>query len=308
MSLARICRWFGVTRQAYYQACWRQEERSLEHQLVLNEVRRIRSDHKRMGTIKLHEKLEPIFMDLHIKMGRDGLNNLLRQHGMLIRNKRRKYITTNSLHRYKMYPNLIRDLKPTGANQIWVSDITYWKPKNTVYYISFITDLYSHKVVGYHIATTLEAEASAKALKMALRENPRRLRKDLIHHSDRGSQYCSDLYTKILKAQEIEISMTENGDPLENAVAERINGIIKGEYLFDKKPKNLTESRTQLQIAIELYNTDRPHLSIGNLYPAQLHASALERATIRMWKNYYKKRSDVNLKQEQNGSVNKNQE
>jgi putative transposase len=161
-----------------------------------------------------------------IKMGKVAFFDLLRDHNLLIKQRQRYHITTNSKHWMKKYPNLIKDVEPLGPNHIWVSDITYWKTKAGHYYISFITDAYSRKIVGYRVADTMEAVESVTALKMAIKTLNSEAT-GLTHHSDRGSQYCSSAYVKKLKKRGIEISMTENGDPLENAIAERVNGIKK---------------------------------------------------------------------------------
>jgi transposase InsO family protein len=228
-----------------------------------------------------------------IKMGRDALFNLLSANNMLVRRRKRYIQTTQSSHWLRKYPNLIRDFVPTAPNQLWVSDITYWKIQDTHVYISFITDVYSHKIVGYHVAATLEAIETIKALKMALKglKNEKKTQEKLIHHSDRGLQYCSHEYVKLLNINKIGISMTENGDPLENALAERVNGIIKEEYLQDYKARNMAEAREILDYVIDLYNNDRQHNSIGNLTPSYVHSTKVK--TERLWKNYYKKRSII---------------
>jgi putative transposase len=197
----------------------------------------------------------------------------------------------------RKYPNLIRDMEPTGPNQIWVSDITYWKTKGGHYYISFITDAYSRKIVGYQVAQTMEAMESINALKMALKGlGPGVF--VLIHHSDRGSQYCSSGYVELLRKNNIQISMTEKGDPLENAIAERLNGIIKGEYLIDYQINNLEEAKTLLESVVGLYNEDRPHSSVGNMVPSQVHNGSLDREVRRLWKNYYRKQEISEMKNE----------
>ena len=188
---------------------------------------------------------------------------------------------------------MIRDFIPTAPNQLWVSDITYWKinPQEHLY-ISFITDAYSHKIVGYHIAKTLEAIESIQALQKALSafEGAESLLQ-LTHHSDRGIQYCSKEYVKLLQDYNLQISMTENGDPLENAIAERVNGIIKEEYLDAYQVNNIKEARELLDKVIELYNDDRPHLSISNLTPNQVHHSLKPLKIEKLWKNYYQKKT-----------------
>lgn len=291
ISLQVLCRLFGVTRQAYYQHLTQCNEKSIEALIILKEVQEIRSKHRRMGCRKLYELLEPVMLNHQIKMGRDALFDLLRAHGLLVRKTRRKHITTNSYHWLRKYPNMIRDFVPTGRNQLWVSDITYWRWQNKFYYISFVTDAYTHKIVGYQVAETLEAIESISALKMAIKETNKKELANLIHHSDRGSQYCSHGYVKLLQDNAIEISMTENGDPLENAIAERVNGIIKNEYLFNKRIKRLAQAQSALDKAVNLYNNERPHMSLGMLTPKQVHEQKLNPEKI--WKNYYKKKSDI---------------
>jgi len=293
IGLAKLCGWFGITRQAYYQNSWRAIDTSIEEEFVLAEVRRIRELHKRVGTRKLYDRLQYFMLEHQIKMGRDALFTLLSANNMLVRRRKRSIQTTQSSHWLRKYPNLIRDFVPTAPNQLWVSDITYWKIQDTHVYISFITDAYSHKIVGYHVAATLEAIETIKALKMALKglRNEKEKSRELIHHSDRGLQYCSYEYVKLLKNNRIKISMTENGDPLENAIAERVNGIIKEEYLQDYKARNMAEAREILDYVIDLYNNDRQHNSIGNLTPSYVHRTKVK--TERLWKNYYKKKPTI---------------
>lgn len=225
IGLAKLCGWFGITRQAYYNHSWKAFEVVNQHHIVVDRVKEIRVNHPRLGTRKLFDMLQPFFQEYQIKMGRDSLFNLLYENHLLVRKRKRKVSTTNSYHRFRKYPNLIREFVPTAINQLWVSDITYWKIEDKHAYISFITDAYSHKIVGYYVAQTLETIESIQALTMALKSLNSKP-KQLIHHSDRGIQYCSNSYVKLLQDYEIKISMTENGDPLENAIAERINGII----------------------------------------------------------------------------------
>ena len=289
VGLARLCAWFGVTRQAYYQHFWSMTDHVIEEDLIVQEVIQIRKNHRWMGGRKLYEKLYPFMLEHQIKMGRDAFFDLLSYHGLLIRRRKRRIVTTNSSHWLRKYPNLIRDFVPTAPNQLWVSDITYWKINNRDVYINLITDAYSRYIVGYHGAPTLEAIESIKALKMALKTTKNNHPESLIHHSDRGVQYCSTDYVKLLQDNGIEISMTENGDPLENAIAERINGIIKNEYLIDYSVDNIGNAQQLLKKAVELYNYDRPHMSIGNLTPAHVYYSKTTLKTERLWKNYYNK-------------------
>ena len=298
IGLAKLCGWFGVTRQAYYQNNWEGVSTTLEEELVIQQVKSIRSNHKRIGTRKLYEMLHPFMQDHAIKMGRDALFNVLSANHMLVRKRKRRIKTTNSYHWLRKYPNLIREFVPTGINQLWVSDITYWKLGDHPTYISFITDVYSHKIVGYQLADTMEAIESVKALQMALSAIGAESHLNLIHHSDRGIQYCSQAYIKLLKESGIHISMTENGDPLENAVAERVNGIIKDEYLDNYQVYSLAEAKELLDSVVKLYNNERPHMSISNFTPNQIHQTNNNIKTERLWKNYYKKQPII-VNQEQ---------
>ena len=174
-------------------------------------------------------------------------------------------------------------MRPFKPNQLWVSDITYWKITSGHLYISFVTDAYSHKIVGYHVADNLESIETIKALSMAIEQSVKPL-KDLIHHSDRGIQYCSSVYVSMLRKHSIIISMTENGDPLENAIAERINGIIKGEYLENYEVDTLKVAKQLLERVVEVYNDQRPHMSLGNLTPNQIHNGLASGE--KLWKSY----------------------
>lgn len=270
IGLVRICRLFGLSRQAYYKHGWEVIDRTKTHEIIIKLVRQIRETHPRIGTRKLHLMLQPLLTEHQIKMGRDGLFNLLSNNQLLIRRRKRKVYTTQSQHWFKKYPNLIKDIRIRGINQLWVSDITYVRKANGFLYLSLITDAYSRKVVGYHIAESLAAANTLQALKMALRLNSKPLN-NLIHHSDRGIQYCSYDYTNLLKTHNISISMTESGDPLENALAERMNGIIKNEYLFNKKIRNVNHARALLNQTVDAYNDERPHTSINMCTPNNIH-------------------------------------
>lgn len=289
VTLGKFCRLLGVTRQAYYQYFWFEEQLLFEEELVVKEVLRIRKNHRHIGGRKLYELLQPFLLEHQIKMGRDRLFNVLSSNYLLVRRRKKQTITTNSFHRFKKYPNLIREFIPESSNQLWVSDITYWKIGNSFVYISFITDAYSRKIVGYNLAESLYTSETIKALEMALSSLSIHSKNkfNLIHHSDRGTQYCSNEYVKLLNDSGIEISMTENGDPMENAIAERVNGIIKEEYLNDYNIDNIKEAKELLNVVVRLYNEERPHMSIGYLTPNQVHQNNIK--TEKLWKNYYVK-------------------
>jgi putative transposase len=282
--MGHLCLLLGITRQAYYQHYWWIEEQSFEGELIIQQVIELRKRHPRMGGKKLYQLLEPFMLDNQIKMGRDALFDLLAANQLLVRRRKRRMRTTYSEHGLGSYPNLLKGMVVSQVNQVWVSDITYWKTDGRYLYIRLVTDVYSHKLVGYQVSESLEARGCIQALEMAINGLNEPI-KELIHHSDRGIQSCSSEYIIILKRYGIKISMSQRGTPLDNAIAERINGIIKGEYLYNYPVKDLTEARESLEKVVKLYNEERPHLSISNKPPSQVHESNQE--TVRLWKNYY---------------------
>jgi len=290
VGLGRICRLFGITRQAYYKNIRHQKKTITEDHIVLQLVSAIRKDHPRMGGRKLYFMIKEDINRLNIKIGRDALFDLLAAEHLLVQRRKRKHITTNSNHWYRKYPNLIKNLVPNGPNQIWVSDITYIRTKQEFLYLFLITDAYSKKILGYRLAKNLDSTHAVNSLQDAIKNTCQPI-SGLIHHSDRGIQYCSKEYTDLLNKHAISISMTENGDPLENPIAERINGILKDEYLYDKINNHNNLDIIELSKSIEKYNTLRPHLSCEMLTPQQAHRA--QGNLKRMWKNYYRKR--VNL-------------
>lgn len=280
-----VCRLFGLSRQANYQYFKKQICVQSKHELIVKRVREIRASHPRLGTRKLFHLMQSFFTEHDIKMGRDALFNLLASERMLIRRRQRKVNTTYSQHWLRKWPNLTREYHVNAPNMLWVSDITYWKVGDSFLYISFITDAYSRKIIGYNLSHHLDMQSSLHALLMALDtiEGPH---PNLIHHSDRGTQYCSYDYIKLLHQRSIKVSMTENGDPKENAIAERLNGIIKEEYLLRYKPKSFEQAEFLLKRSVNLYNEQRPHLSINLLTPDFTHYNKTK--TYRKWKNYFR--------------------
>lgn len=288
-SIQTLCSLLGYSRQAFYKFVKHAEKEALQHDLILQEVLRIRKTLKRLGTRKLLFKMEGFMSEHHIEIGRDAMFDLLATHKLLIRKRKRRVpITTFSDHWMRKYPNLIVDFIPTAPNQLWVSDITYITLKDDFAYLSLITDAYSRKIVGFYLSETLSADGCIKALQMALKNNPQLGR--LIHHSDRGSQYCCADYVSILDKHFVKISMTQSGDPLENAIAERVNGILKDE-LLEKTYINYQEAKQAIAAAISIYNYQRPHSSIDMLTPVEAHLR--EGELKRRWKNYYSKKKEV---------------
>lgn len=268
-GLERLCALFGKTRQAFYDYSERQQGRGIRDTIVLKLVEDIRLDLPRIGAEKLHFMLATPFREHGIKLGRDGLYTLLDRHGLLLRKRKRKARTTDSDHPYRKYPNLIRELQLSAAGQLWVSDITYLRLPEGFCYLSIITDAYSRKIVGYCLAPGLQAAGPLAALALAMTDNM--ISETLIHHSDRGVQYCCAEYVEELKAKKIRISMTENGDPYENALAERVNGILKDEFELDQLFSSVEQARQAATRAVERYNTLRPHASCDYRTPDQAH-------------------------------------
>lgn len=216
--------------------------------------------------------------------GRDAFLGILRQHGFMLKLRRRSRIyTTDSSHGYRRYPNLIKGLEVYAPNRVWVSDITYIEMLEGVCYLSLVTDLYSRKILGWAVGTTLETIYCLHALDMALETLGEGVPEGLIHHSDRGSQYCSHAYVGKLMSKGIAVSMSQGGNPLENAVAERVNGILKMEWLNQQVPKDIDECTETVKKIVRFYNEERPHMSLGYKTPEQVHSENGRQE--RRWRN-----------------------
>ena len=274
-----LCGLFGRSKQAFYQHHRKADENRIDKERILLYIKEIRDNLPGCGVRKIHEMLRRYHQTCHI--GRDRLFDLLREEGMLIRKRKRKKRTTYSDHHMRVYPNAVTDVIPVRPNEIWVSDITYLQYLDKDYYLFLVTDAYSHKIVGWRLSDNMKVNNAVQALRMALRQ--RKDKNHLIHHSDRGSQYASYKYMRLLKRNGIMPSMTENGDPRENAIAERVNGILKEEFF---KYMQLTENNINKEIAnaITNYNTRRIHYSIGLMTPEEAHRSTGK--LDRMWKKY----------------------
>ena len=262
------CHLFGINRQVYYRSVRRRACKQTKAGKVVDMIMEIRKSMPRIGARKLYHLL---FDELQqLKIGRDKFFDILRANHLLIQPKRSYHVTTNSHHRFRKHRNLIVDMVMDRPEQVWVSDITYIGKRVKPCYLSLVTDAYSKKIMGYHVADNLNTESSLNALKMAVKS-----RKDkelgLIHHSDRGLQYCADDYQYMLTKNNIKCSMTNNGDPYENAVAERINGILKQEFMIDTYHQDLVIMKIIVQEAIGIYNNQRPHYSNYMLTPQLMH-------------------------------------
>lgn len=270
LGIKLLCRQFGKTRHAYYDHQWRAQDMGLKDEIVLQHVLDIRKKQNSIGTLKLHHMLQESLGQHHIKIGRDYLFGLMKAHGLHIRNRKRKITTTNSRHWMHKYNNLIKELRIDRPEQVWVSDITYIRLRKQWGYLSLVTDAYSKKIMGWALRTDLSAQGCIDALEMAMAD--RKYPQDkLIHHSDRGSQYCSKGYVDLLTNGNIAVSMTENGDPYENAIAERVNGILKAEFGLYGAQTGLRETMGKIRENIQIYNQIRPHASCDYLTPEQAH-------------------------------------
>ena len=291
VGIEKLCRLFGKNRHAYYDHEWRKQDDFLKDELILQLIAEIRKSLPRLGTRKLQYLVNQKLAEHGLRAGRDYLFDLMTEHKLTIRSRRRKINTTNSRHWMRKYDNLIKDLVVNEPELLWVSDITYIRTGNGFVYLSLITDAYSRKIVGYNVSRDLAAEGCLDALEKALlnRNYPHKV---LIHHSDRGSQYCCKQYVDLLSVNNIAISMTQNGDPYENAIAERLNGIIKSEFNLYSNASGFEETYTLVDKSIAAYNAIRPHSSCDYLTPFEAHQKS--GPLKKRWKKYQKPKFEKN--------------
>jgi Transposase and inactivated derivatives len=267
-----VCSYFGYSRQAWY---WRRNDDQKvaeQHEIIVDEVRKLRRDHPRMGGKKLYHLLNDSIHRLAPALGRDKFFDLLRSHDLLVRRRRKYVVTTQSFQRFFLYKDHYNGISWSRSHQAWVSDITYIRVGEGFMYLFLITDAFSRKIVGWQLAHTLESIWALKALEMAVKQCPDT--EKLVHHSDRGFQYCSHQYIKLLNKQKIIPSMGEAGYCYDNAMAERVNGILKDEYLLDSTFNKPEDALGAVKQAIGKYNEKRPHWSLGLQIPARVHVAA----------------------------------
>ena len=272
VSVEKLCHSVGMTRQNYYKQRRRRDRRRVDENLIVSLARRERQQQPRLGCRKMHCLLSEELKEAGVEVGRDRMFEVLGDHGMLVPPLPKAPRTTNSKHSLPVFRNLISELKTTGPNQIWVSDITYIRTWEDFEYLTLITDLHSHKIVGHFCGESLDAEASLKALDQALAELPSD--RYPIHHSDRGSQFCSHKYVERLQERPLPVSMTELNHCAENSVAERMNGILKQEYGLGRTFLTRQQARRAVDEAVWLYNNRRPHTNLQNRLPAEVHSQA----------------------------------
>ena len=282
VSVKSICRLLGYTPQAYHKKTKRVFTKTLNDALIIEQVRQLRAVQPRCGTRKLLMDLQPFLQQQNIVLGRDYFFELLAVNKLLVRKTKRSVHTTQSKHHFRRYPNLIKGFVPLKAHELWVSDITYIPLKERFAYLFLITDAYSRKIVGFHVSDDMKVSSAVVALKKAFDQKPAAT--IVIHHSDRGVQYCSQEYVNLLLQNLAMISMTQSGDPLENAMAERVNGILKTE-LISGSYEDIDKAAAGIAKAITIYNYKRRHSSINYQIPDEVHQQ--KGPQIRRWKNYY---------------------
>ena len=268
----KLCKKVGMTRQNFYKSRSVRQRQKVDEQLVKQLVNVERAEQPRIGGLKLHSMLREQLEGASVFLGRDRFFEVLKNQALLLEPLPKAPRTTNSAHSLPVFTNLIKKFELTGPNQVWVSDITYIRTCEDFVYLSLITDKYSRKVVGYHVGRTLETQDTLKALAMALEALPEGCHP--IHHSDRGCQYCSHEYVNVLKAHGMPVSMTEEDHCAENALAERVNGILKQEYFLNHTFRSVAQVRQAVEEAVRLYNTRRPHRSLNLCTPEQIHEKA----------------------------------
>lgn len=261
-----------MCRQNYYKAHKIRRRKEVDEDLVEQLVRAERAEQPRLGGRKLYFMLKPELEAADVSLGRDRFFEVLRDNDLLLEPLPSVPHTTNSRHSLGIFPNIIKELEVTRSNQVWVSDITYVRTTEGFIYLSLITDKYSRKIVGYWAGDTLETEGCLKALDRALKGKPEEAR--IIHHSDRGCQYCSHLYVNKLREEGIGISMTEEKHCSENALAERVNGILKQEYWLGSVFQSKEQAYEAVDEAVHLYNNRRPHTSLDYRTPQEVHVLA----------------------------------
>jgi putative transposase len=272
----------GYSPQAYYKHNKKALITQVNEKFILGQIDAIRKHQPRCGGRKLFIMLQPFFKEHNISMGRDKFFDVLKRNKLLVRRIKRSVNTTDSKHHFYRYPNLVKGFTPLKAHELWVADITYIPLKERFAYLFLITDAYSRKIVGFHVSDDMKVNSAVVALKKALAQKPPET--IVIHHSDRGIQYCSAEYVNLLQQHNAMISMTNNGDPLENAIAERINGILKTE-LISSYYNDIDAAVIHITRCITIYNYRRRHSSLNWQIPAEVHNQ--KGPQIKRWKNYY---------------------
>jgi putative transposase len=283
-SQQELCRSLGVSRQAHHKSSARTARVVMGREALVPLIKKTRKTQPKVGGRKLYKMLSVTIKNLDVPMGRDQFFDFLQEEGLLLRRRKRRIRTTMSKHRMPVYPDLLKRALIERPGQAMASDITYWAVPEGFYYVFLITDVCSHKIIGHYLAQSMDGAHALKALRMALGSSRHALQGQ-IHHSDRGSQYCYAKYVNYLRSQGMRISMTETSDPRDNAIAERVNGILKNELMAHLVPENFTQAKAMLDEAVRIYNEERLHMSIDFEVPTKAHE--LDHRLPQRWRNYY---------------------
>lgn len=304
VSVSRLCELFGVSKQAYYKRLGAEQKHPADlDSTAVSFVRQKRAIAPRIGCKKLWVMFQKEYLGQY-SVGRDRFYEIMRSHHLLLPRKCHRVRTTDSRHKNPLAPNLIKDLIPTAPHQIWVSDITYIPiildgDKHDYYYLSLIMDAYTKLIEGWHLSRSLETRGTLMALREAVTKLDASELSGLIHHSDRGTQYTSKEYTDYLRQHQISISMTESGNPKENAEAERLNNTIKNELLCNERFYSFDSMYRSIKRAIEFFNTERPHLSLNMMTPAEASRCTGEQTLL--WRSF--RRNAIKRKHAAEGRV-----
>ncbi len=287
ISIGWVCSFFEKSRQSFYQILQRKDGAGADKEIIINYAKEYRKEMSKLGTRKMHKLMQPLLKKSEIKCGRDKLFSILGESGLLLKRHRANRCITRSLPISRNFPNLIKDLTVDAAEQLWVSDTTGIPVYDGLGYLTLTTDSYSKLIVGYNLQRTKDSSGSIKTLRMALRQR-KYIERQLIHHSDGGKEYFNRRFLKILLKSHIKASCTAPSSPQENPVAERINGILKQEFLFTESNRSYADIANILPDVVRIYNERRPHLSIDMLTPIEAHSCSGQLK--RHWKTYRKNR------------------
>lgn len=269
--MKEICKMFRLSRQAFYQHRKFVVNELLQEEVIIQMVKEYRAKMPRLGGRKLYYLLKSDLEQLPYIPGRDKFFDLLRKNALLVSPTKQYTVTTQSHHRFRVYTNLISERKVSRINEVFVADITYLRLFKGFCYLFLITDVYSRKIVGYDVSESLSVDGALRAARMAFRGITSK--QELIHHSDRGVHYCCNAYVKLMQKHSVRLSMGETGNPYDNAIAERVNGILKTEFLLNGMFQTVESAKRAAQEAIETYNNFRPHMSIDYLTPSMKYTA-----------------------------------
>lgn len=290
IQITQLCEIFDKTKQSYYKRISYVYQEEVKGEILYQQVKKYRRLMPRIGGRKLYHLIKKE-LPKEMQIGRDKFFDWLRENNLLVKKRKIRVYTTNSHHWLHKHPYLLDNHTLTGINQLWVSDITYINTEQGIMYLFLTTDAWSKKIIGWELSNNMLAKNAIQALKKALRQWKSHNGK-LIHHSDRGVQYCSEKYVNILQSNGIDISMTQDSNPLDNSIAERVNGILKNEWIYQTKLETQKQAIRYIRKIINIYNNKRPHMSLGMHTPDYYHQGQAEEPPKKLWKNYYRNKNE----------------